>query len=438
MRTLVTALAGVATLLAVETAVAQPPARGAAPATPRARAVVTHPDGLDCVACHVDKHQGVQRLYAGTGGRGAPPAPDRMFQVGVQCTACHTAPRSPEGARAIVGQNFGVAAQACVACHGARYGGLLERWRTGLAKLRETVATKAVGVRSALGATDAKKAADARRRVDDAEHNLRLVTLAHGAHNVFYAANLLRHADAWLGEASTLLGKTPPKTDDALVRGGYCAALCHEPLGMKLRENVSFRGRPLPHARHATELGATCTTCHSADAHKKLAATPATCSTCHHSPQNDRCESCHRDQTAFYRGTLKTTLAPVTPNVMAAAVACTNCHDFSKPKPRAAIAEACTGCHEPTYLPLLTEWTKGGAAELKTAADAVAAAERAVAAARRAGRPTSEADARLKQAREALALVSAGGVPHNPLAALALLARAREAANDAKARAARP
>ena len=133
MRTLVTALAGVATLLAVETAVAQPPARGAAPATPRARAVVTHPDGLDCVACHVDKHQGVQRLYAGTGGRGAPPAPDRMFQVGVQCTACHTAPRSPEGARAIVGQNFGVAAQACVACHGARYGGLLERWRTGLA-----------------------------------------------------------------------------------------------------------------------------------------------------------------------------------------------------------------------------------------------------------------------------------------------------------------
>jgi hypothetical protein len=438
VRTLGAGLAVLAALLAVETAVAQPPARGPAPAKPRAGVDATHPEGLDCVACHLDKHRGVQRLYAGTGGRGAPPSPDRMFQVGVQCTACHTAPRSPEGARAIVGQNFGVAAQACVTCHSERYGGLLDSWRTGLAKMRETVATKASAVRGALGATDAKKAVDARRRVDDAEHNLRLVTLAHGAHNVFYAANLLRHADAWLGEASALLGKSPPKTDDALVRGGYCGPLCHEPLGMKLRETVSVRGRPLPHARHATELGATCTTCHSANAHKKLAATPATCSTCHHSPQNDRCESCHRDQTAFYRGTLKTTLTPVAPNVMAAAVGCANCHDFAKPNPRAAIADACTSCHEPTYLALLTEWTKGGAADLKAAADAVVAAERAVAAARRAGRRTPEADARVEEAREALALVRAGGVAHNPLAAFTLLGRAREAADDAKARAARP
>ena len=180
------------------------------------------------------------------------------------------------------------------------------------------------------------------------------------------------------------------------------------------------------------------TTCHSADAHKKLVATPTTCSTCHHSPQNDRCESCHRDQTAFYRGTLKTALTPVAPNVMAAAVACTSCHDFAKPKPRTAIAETCTGCHEPAYLPLLTEWTKGVAADVKAAADAVAAAERAVAAARRAGRRTLEADALIKDARDALALVRAGGVAHNPLAAFTLLGRAREAADDAKVRATRP
>jgi hypothetical protein len=432
----VAALLGLAALVAVETAAAQPPARGGAASAPRASAGAPHPDGLDCVACHVDKHQGVQRLYAGTGGRGAPPSPDRMFQVGVQCTACHSTPRSPEGARAIAGQNFVVTDRACVTCHGERYRGLLERWRTGLASMRETVATKANAVRGMLGADAKKAAADARRRLDDAEHNVRLVTLAHGAHNVFYAANLLRRADAWVGEAATLLGRSAPKTDDPLLRGGYCGPLCHEPLGLTLRETVSFNGRPLPHARHATELGAACTTCHSADAHKKLAATPATCSTCHHNPQNDRCESCHRDQTAFYRGTLKTALAPVGANVMAAAVACTNCHDFSKPRPRAAIAEACAGCHEPTYLPLLTEWTQRGAADLKATAEAVAAAERAVAAARQAGRGTP-ASARLQQAREALALVRAGGIAHNPLAAFALLARAREAAADARASAAR-
>jgi hypothetical protein len=429
------AVAALAVLLVAAPAVAQPPSGGGAPAAPRATAGPPHPDGLDCVACHVDKHRGVQRLYAGTGGRGAPPAPDRMFQVGVQCTACHSTPRSPEGAREIAGQTFVVTDQACVACHDARYGGLVERWRAGLTTMRETVAAKAAATRAALGAAEAGKKAQAARRLDDAEHNLRLVTLAHGAHNVFYAANLLARADAWLGEAATTLGKALPKKDDALVRGGYCGPLCHEPLGISPKETVLFRGRPLPHARHATELGATCTTCHSADAHKKLAATPATCRTCHHSPQNDRCESCHRDQTAFYRGTLPTAPAPIAPNVMAAAVACTNCHDFAKSKPRAAIAEACTSCHEPTYLPLLTEWTKGFAPEVKAAADAVAAAERAVAVARRAGRGSPEADARIREAREALALVRAGGVPHNPLAASALLARARAAADDAKTRA---
>ena len=436
MRALVAGLIALAGLLAAGTAVAQLPGRGGQAPPPRASAGAPHPDGLDCVACHIDKHQGVQRLYAGTGGRGVPASPDRMFQVGVQCTACHSTPRSPDGARDIAGQNFVVTDQACATCHGDRYRGLLDRWRSGLGSMRETVAARASAVRKALGDGDAKKIAAARRLLDDAEHNVRLVTLAHGAHNVFYAANLLRRADAWLGEASTLLGQQPAKPDDALVRGGYCGPLCHEPLGIKLREIVSFGGRPLPHARHATELGATCTTCHSADAHKKLAATPATCRTCHHSPQNERCESCHRDQTAFYRGTLKTALVAVTPNIMAASVACTNCHDFSKPKPRAAITEACTGCHDSTYLPLLTEWTKGGAAELKATTDSVAAAERAVAAARRAGRRMPASDARIREAREALALVRAGGIAHNPLAAFSLLTRARNAANDAKATAA--
>ena len=437
MRAVLAALGVLAVLLAAPVAHGQRPA-GAPTPRPRASTDAAHPDGLDCIACHLDKHRGVQALYAGTGGRGASPSPDRMFQVGVQCTACHTASRSRDGARDVAGQDFGVASQACVTCHGERYGGLLDRWRTSFAMMRDTIAAKAGAVRGALGTADAKKTAEARRRLADAEHNLRLVTLAHGAHNVFYAANLLRHADGWLSEAATLAAKAPAKSDDALVRGRYCAALCHEPLGMKLKETVTFRGRALPHARHATELGATCTTCHSAEAHKKLAATPATCSTCHHSPQNDRCESCHRDQTAFYRGTLKTALAPVAPNVMASAVTCTNCHDFSKPKPRAAIADACTGCHEATYLPLLGEWAKGATSDVKSAADSVAAAERAIAAAHRAGRQTVDADARIKEARQALALVRAGGVAHNPVTAFTLLARARDAANDAKTRATHP
>ena len=388
-------------------------------------------DDVECSACHTGKHRGVQRMYEGVGGRGIPPIPARMFQTRVQCVACHTTPRSAEGSAEIVGQTFLPDEAACAKCHGERYRGLIDGWRTGLVAMHEAVATKAVAARAAVGAGDVDKAARARKLMQDAEHNVRFVALANGSHNPFYAARLLTRAGEWFDEATTSLGKPPARTGDRVLRN-YCAALCHEPLGMKLKETVSFGAQRLPHARHATELGAACTTCHSADVHKKTIATAATCSSCHHAPQNDRCETCHRDQAAFYRGTVKTSLAPVSPNVMAEAVGCTNCHDFSKPRPRAAIAEACTGCHEPTYLPLLTEWTTLYPREAKVAADAVRAAESAVSAARRSGRGVAEATTHLTEARDALALIRRGGAAHNPLAAGALLERAREAAAQAR------
>jgi hypothetical protein len=396
------------------------------------------PPELDCRGCHIGEHRGIVRMFRGTGGRGVPANPSTMAQARLECIACHVAPKEEPARESVIGQSFRPSERACVGCHDARYGPIFTRWRESMATMHGVVSARAAVARKAVDGAGARPGmAEARRLLDDADFNARYVALARGAHNVFYAGALLLRANEWVDRAATLAGAPRPPGDDALVRGGYCAALCHEPLGVKVKEIVTFRGRPLPHARHATELGATCTTCHSAEAHKKLAATATTCSTCHHNPQNERCEGCHRDQSAFYRGTLKTPLAPVAPNVMASAVTCTNCHDFSKPKPRAAIAGACTGCHEPTYLPLLAEWTKG-ASDVKAAADSVAAAEQVVAAAHRAGRRTPEADARLKEARQALALVRAGGVAHNPVTAFTLLARARDATNDAKTRAARP
>ena len=53
------------------------------PATPQRRGE------LDCAACHVSKHQGVVRMYLGMGGHGTPMIPSHMFQVRVECVACH-------------------------------------------------------------------------------------------------------------------------------------------------------------------------------------------------------------------------------------------------------------------------------------------------------------------------------------------------------------
>jgi hypothetical protein len=418
---------------------AGPRGRPDAPApTPRPeRAPSPHgSEELDCRNCHRGEHRGVVQMYIGIGGRGTPTIPSHMFQVRVECVACHTTPKAREGTGELSGQTFKPSEQACLACHGEKYRGMLKQWTATLARMTDVVAPKLRAARAALqaAARSEPKADRARVLVDDAEFNVRYVALAKGVHNVFYAADLLKLANGWLDEAGTLLGKPVVRSDDQLVRGGYCAVLCHQAAGVKPKETVTFGRQKVPHARHVNEFGATCTSCHSAEAHKAVTATAATCSSCHHSPQNDRCESCHARQAAFYRGQTKTPLAKVEPNLMAAAVPCTGCHDFGAKSWRAALGDRCVGCHEAPYTALLPEWTIGFAADVRKTSEALGAAEAAVARARRSGRKTPEADGLLKEARDALAVVRNGRPAHNPLAADALLASARRKAADARAR----
>lgn len=386
-------------------------------------AAAQHPPGagneLECRNCHESTHQGVVQMYLGLGGRGTPMIPSHMFQVRVQCVACHQAP-SPG---TVAGRTFRPTEEACVGCHGEKYRGMLARWVTTLATMRGIVEPKLGAARAALGAADPKapKPARARRLLDDADFNLKFVVLARGVHNVFYAADLLKLANSWADEALVALGKPAAKADDALVRGGYCAVLCHEQAGVKLPATVSFGGRKIPHARHVAEFGAVCTGCHSAEVHKAVTAKPATCTACHHSPANERCESCHRVQSTFYRGTVTTDLAKVTPNVMVNAVGCTGCHDMAKKHSRQAVSVTCVGCHDQAYASVMDEWTKGADPDLARTAAAVQRAETLV----RGGRATAESRARIKEARDALALVRKARPVHNPEAASALLEAAR-------------
>jgi hypothetical protein len=413
-------------------ALAQSPKAPGAPPAPG------HGGVLDCRQCHQGNHQGVVRMYLGLGGKGTPMIPSHMFQVRVQCVACHIAPKADEGSAALVGQTFRPSEQACVNCHGEKYRGMLQRWVDTLGKMRGLVAPKLAAARAALAdpGVKAPKLGRARELAGDAESNLQFVALGRGIHNVFYAADLLKLSNSWLDEALVLLGKPPVKNDDALVRGGYCAVLCHETAGVKQRETVTFRKQAVPHVRHVTEFGATCTACHSAEVHKAATATPATCAACHHGAQNERCESCHRAQSAFYRGQETTDLVKLEPNVMVTAVGCTGCHDWSGKHSRKAVAEKCAGCHDAAYTGFLDEWTVGFDKEASAVRDLLKRAETALVRQRRGGRAVPEADAAVTEARKALALVQKARGVHNPPAAEALLQIARKKAEEALARSA--
>ncbi len=401
--------------------------------TPAARPLAPHPPAapgaagtneLDCRNCHQATHGGVVQMYLGLGGRGTPMIPSHMFQVRVQCVACHIAPKEDGPTAAIVGRTFRPSEEACIGCHGTKYRGMLARWGETLGKMRGLIEPKLAAARTTLAAADPKapKTARARELVDNADFNVKFVALAKGVHNVFYAADLLKLSNSWLDEAQVTLGKPAVKADDALVRGGYCAVLCHEQAGVKLPATVTFGRQKIPHARHVAEFGAVCTGCHSAEVHKAVTAKPATCTGCHHSPTNERCESCHRAQSAFYRGEVTTDLAKPAPNVMANAVGCTGCHDMAKKHSRQAVGAKCVECHDAGYTALLTEWTSAGDAEIAKAAAAVKKAEAAVV------RGGPEARARLKEARDTLALVRKARPIHSPETASALLEAARQKA----------
>jgi hypothetical protein len=412
-------------------------AQGAkAPAAPPRPAAPQHTGELDCRQCHLGNHRGVVSMYLGLGGRGTPMIPSHMFQLRVQCVACHITPKADEGSAALVGQTFRPTEQACVNCHGEKYRGMLQRWVDTLGRMRAVVEPKLAAGRAGLADSGAKGAKQARARelTGDAEYNIQFVALGRGVHNVFYAADLLKLSNGWLDEALALLGKPPLKNDDALVRGGYCAVLCHETAGVRQRETVTFRKQAVPHVRHVTEFGATCTACHSAEVHKAVTATPATCGTCHHSAQNERCESCHRAQSAFYRGQETTSLVKLEPNAMANAVGCTGCHDWSKKHSRKVVADKCVGCHDAAYTGFLDEWTAGFDKEATSVRDILKGAETALARQRRGGRAVSDADAAVTEARKALALVQKARGVHNPAAAEALLQVARKKAEEALAR----
>jgi len=395
---------------------------------------------LDCSNCHVGKHQGVLQMYLGTGGRGTPMIPSHMFQVRVECIACHIAPKEAEQAVGIVGQTFRPTEQACLNCHGEKYRGMLTRWAETLGKMRDVLAPKLAGAKEALAKADPKhpELARARRLVADAEFNVEFVALAKGIHNVFYAADLLKVANGWLDEGVRRLGGAPVTGDDTLVRGGYCGVLCHEQAGVKMPETVTFAKQKVPHGRHVAEFGAVCTNCHSAEVHKAVTATSATCTSCHHSPQNERCESCHRAQADFYRGETKTDLVAVEPNVMAAAVSCTGCHDFTKKHSRKVVGQKCLACHDPGYLAFMDEWTSGLDAAVAEAAKVLQRAEAALGKARGAGAKKPAAEGLVKEARAALDLVKGARGAHNPTAAEGLLEVARRKAEEAMVQVAKP
>jgi hypothetical protein len=123
----------------------------------------------------------------------------------------------------------------------------------------------------------------------------------------------------------------------------------------------------------------------------------------------------------------------VEPNAMAEAVGCTGCHDWSHKHSRQAVGERCVACHDAAYTSFVGEWTTGLDKQAAGTREALRRAETALARERRAGHRAPEAEALLRQARDALAVVQKARGAHNPGGAEAILEAIRAKADAAAA-----
>jgi hypothetical protein len=125
----------------------------------------------------------------------------------------------------------------------------------------------------------------------------------------------------------------------------------------------------------------------------------------------------------------------VEPNAVAEPAACIGCHDWSHKHSRQAVGERCAGCHDAAYTSFVSEWTMGLDKQAEGVRQALQNAQTGLARERRAGRRLPDAEALVRQAREALALVQRARGAHNPGGAESILEAAQAKAEAAAAQA---
>lgn len=304
--------------------------------------------GERCDNCHKPQHSSQEQMYIGIGGQGVPDTPSTMFLARVACDSCHGEPGADprKGAAEL--------RRSCVTCHGPGFDRMVDDWINEVGALSAEVGS-AVSRAESQARTLGDRGEPFRPQLERARHNLDFIRAAHGEHNIRYAVELLRLARA---DAEDVLVKTGagrlPTQPILASASGYCR-VCHSTSHLGTR--LAFAEMEYDHNRHVG-AGMICETCHSVEEHGKTTIAREQCMGCHHgSGQKRTCESCHEAQGSLYRGQLRGTEVKGDPDMMAAAVECSGCHDLASKEPLVkAVQRSCVGCHEAGYDEMLVDW----------------------------------------------------------------------------------
>ncbi len=328
----------------------------------------------DCNACHPDFHNAQLYLFSGKGGRGIPDHPSPMYQSGLNCQACHLFHQAADDF-ADKGHTVRASALSCEPCHGTGYNKMIERWKSqteqSIARLTQILDTTTASIEKNK---THKNYHSARKKLDDASYNYKLVKYGNSIHNIAFA-NILMEKSYQLAKASLQeLGvpvKIAPFQVQTPITPGDCSN-CH--VGLELKVLPVF-GWQYSHAIHVKKQGLACNRCHSNEQkHGALIITKQDCMNCHHQePKTGKptaCKTCHVTQDALYFSTLQFSTFNI-PNVMANAVTCAQCHQPEKGAVVRPSQTVCVNCHDKEYGDMFSEWQTTTLTQLKRLRDKV-------------------------------------------------------------------
>lgn len=311
----------------------------------------------DCDGCHSNMHAIQYGLFSGQIGQDVNRTPDKMFEAGLTCQACHvfhddiSTSKYDEDTAEPTGET-------CERCHGEGYNNLFNQWRDVMASKRAIVKKSMETVEDQLLKNDPPKLKKyiITPLLDRAKYNYDIVERANIVHNVAFSDQLLTKVSddlARIVDELNLEIKIPDLSRFSKVVPSECRN-CHVAI-----ENLAgkFDGAEFRHANHIANGQIKCSTCHSnAIKHGEIIISSDNCSACHHENNKRTCESCHSLQASIYQGSATWISDPIGDVMFDEDIECIDCHASDEVSLTGNVAAKCENCHDSEYEDLVAEW----------------------------------------------------------------------------------
>ncbi len=304
----------------------------------------------DCKTCHENSHSNQVNLYTGVNGKNVEDSPSSMYSSGISCKGCHTLHEAGKNSAGTLKARK----DACDNCHGKGYGNLIGQWEQSTSKRLVQIKSIYSSAKRIIDGSKSDKKNEALVKLDEAQHNIKIVELGKSVHNIQFADKLLVGSYNLMKEAVGMVSgsKLPDFKSNSEFIPNECNN-CHT--GIQ-EINKTIFGKQFSHNVHIVKQHVQCNKCHSNDKkHGELIISFNTCNSCHHTDAktNDACAKCHGLIAQVYNGTFE---GKNTPDIMkAGGVGCVDCHNDKSGivKPNEKI---CAKCHDAEYSKMMLDW----------------------------------------------------------------------------------